>query len=344
LKASTFDDVGGYLISTTRQTITNMEELRAILQRIEERCARGHGDLRDQLAAVVFRPGSVRMLQALNPFSPEYRAEVARLYESIAGQKYDVASEGLDHDDIANRVRWRTPFGQPPAIVGQYLMAYGHIVKRLDLPLGGNILELGPGEGSLSEIFARMGYSLTAVDANQSACRITRGAIQGLGTLGTQHTVVCADFSTMEIGDGQTYDAIVFFESLHHATDHAALLSKLKAHLKPGGVIAFGAEPIQKRSPTLPYPWGPRLDGESLRAMMTFGWMELGFTNGYFFRLLHGLGFDWRRYRLPASNWSDVVIAKPSRTGKRTPFAVSLVRDKCMRAWGLLRETAKGYR
>jgi 2-polyprenyl-3-methyl-5-hydroxy-6-metoxy-1,4-benzoquinol methylase len=327
-----------------RQTITDKEELRVVLQAMEERCARDHEDLRRRLARIVFRPEGVRTLKALDPFSPEYRAEVARLHESIAGRTYDIASEGLEQNDIAGRVRWRTPFGQPAAIVGQYLTAFGHLVQRLNLPLGARILELGPGEGSLSEVFARMGYNLKAVDANPCSCRIARGAIQGLDTPDARHTVVCADFSTMDFRHDQAYDAIVFFESFHHVTDHAALLAKLKERLKPGGVIAFGAEPIQKRSPALPYPWGPRLDGESLRAMMTFGWMELGFTHGYFFRLLHGLGFDWRRYRLSASNWSDVVIARPCGAGGRAPLAAALAREKGRRAWSILRETARGLR
>ncbi len=52
------------------------------------------------------------------------------------------------------------------------------------------------------------------------------------------------------------------------------------------GRIVFAGEPIVKESPTVPFAWGCRLDGESLYVGKSFGWMELGFQESYFVELL----------------------------------------------------------
>src|SRR5690606_32555575 len=104
-------------------------------------------------------------------------------------------------------------------------------------------------------------------------------------------------------------DAVLFFESLHHCLPHAALLARAKEWLKPGGKLVLAAEPIlPAETPILPYPWGPRLDGEALRAIRRFGWMELGFTEAYLFALLERLGWTWERARSGESHWADVIV------------------------------------
>ena len=49
------------------------------------------------------------------------------------------------------------------------------------------------------------------------------------------------------------------------------LLMHLKKFLTPGGVFAFGAEPIQPASPLIPFPWGFRMNGGSLGAIRERG-------------------------------------------------------------------------
>ena len=38
-------------------------------------------------------------------------------------------------------------------------------------------------------------------------------------------------------------------------------------------------------------PWGVRTDGEALWAMRQFGWLELGYRESYFLRMLGHLGW-----------------------------------------------------
>jgi hypothetical protein len=61
----------------------------------------------------------------------------------------------------------------------------------------------------------------------------------------------------------------------------------------------------------LPYPWGLRLNGESLRAIGKWGWLELGFSESYFYELLHRNDLCFRRFRCIESHWADIIIAKP---------------------------------
>jgi SAM-dependent methyltransferase len=104
----------------------------------------------------------------------------------------------------------------------------------------------------------------------------------------------------------EPFDAAVFFESFHHCADHIALLRRLHDIVRPGGIVLFAAEPIQK----LDYPWGPRLDGLSVWSSRTHGWLELGFDNAYFDRALARTGWTGRRHRLRAgADETDVIVA-----------------------------------
>jgi len=53
------------------------------------------------------------------------------------------------------------------------------------------------------------------------------------------------------------------------------------------------------------------MDGESLRAIINFGWMELGFSLPYFCKLMKRHNLRWRRFCAPTSHMSDIVIAEP---------------------------------
>ncbi len=316
--------------------IKNSALLHRKLNELEEQFSSNHEILRQELGKIVFQPEGISKLNKLDPFSDSYKNEVSRLFQSISGRQYNVLSEGLIQKDIESRIRWRKPYGQPPGVVGQYIMSFAHLIEQLNLPLGSKILEIGCGEGALSEIFARMGYNLTAIDINESSCEITKGVIKGLESETVKHQVICADISKINLEE--SYDSIVFFESFHHLIEHHEILVKLKKKLSPNGVIVFAAEPIQPLSAKLPYKWGPRLDGESLRAMINFGWMELGFSSQYFFQLLYNLGFVWKRDRLPTSDWSDVIIGHPASLANKYPYRLYYYSRRIKESLNVLRE------
>jgi hypothetical protein len=118
--------------------------------------------------------------------------------------------------------------------------------------------------------------------------------------------------------DAGPYDAIIFYESFHHCLDHAALLDRLPALLAPGGRVVLAAEPIYpSTTPIVPYPWGLRLDGLSLREIRRRGWLELGFTAEYVTSLF--LDRDWmlQRHQMGEHALSDLWLARPREPGER---------------------------
>lgn len=65
----------------------------------------------------------------------------------------------------------------------------------------------------------------------------------------------------------EPYDAILFFECFHHASDHLALMAAFDKAVKKNGIVCFASEPI---SDDFPIPWGLRMDNP----------ISLGFSNG----------------------------------------------------------------
>jgi 2-polyprenyl-3-methyl-5-hydroxy-6-metoxy-1,4-benzoquinol methylase len=248
-----------------------------------------------------------------NPFSSAYVAEVARIHRAVIGKNYAVSSEGLPGLDPAREEHWAFPYGtQAPSIVGGFLIAYGFVIQTMALPKGARILEVGCGLGSLTFLLAKMGYQVDALDVNDTQCSIVRKIVEGLPT---KPNVICQALDRHLDGSVERYDAVLFFESFHHFMDHCGLLQILtRKHLSPGGKIVLAGEPIFRESSNiLPYPWGLRLDGESLRAMRKWGWLELGFTEAYIRDMFARIGLSFVRHKLDISPWADIVVGSPDR-------------------------------
>ena len=245
-------------------------------------------------------------LSGTDAFSSEYESIVNRFIDHIRGRDYQLADEVLDVDIERLSV---TPFPYvtaSPETVGGFLIAYGHIISVLNLPVPARILDIGSGAGSLTIHLARMGYDMTCVDVNPQFIELLR---RMTARLPKPPELLCGDMNSIDLNG--TYDAILFFESFHHSRDPAGSLRRLRRHLNASGCFAFAAEPIvDEPCDVVPYPWGPRLDGETLRAIRRFGWIEWGFTWPYFRELLAREGLTAQRYRNPSSHWADVVIAR----------------------------------
>jgi SAM-dependent methyltransferase len=85
------------------------------------------------------------------------------------------------------------------------------------------------------------------------------------------------------------FDVVLFFACFHHCFDHAKLVPMLRTALNPEGRVILCNEPVGPE--VVPYPWGIRLDGHSLWAIRTHGWMELGFQEDYLIDLFARNGF-----------------------------------------------------
>ncbi|SCK31571.1 2-polyprenyl-3-methyl-5-hydroxy-6-metoxy-1,4-benzoquinol methylase [Variovorax sp. HW608] len=221
----------------------------------------------------------------LDPFCDAYLAEQMKLYKRIAGKDYSFLNE-VSTFDVEAAVRRPFPFiTQNAEVTGNQLLAIGSLLRRLDVPVGGRILEFGPGWGNTTLAMAMCGFSVTAVDIEKNFCELIQRRAE-------QHSVsievVHGDFMWAESVE-EPYDAAVFFECFHHCADHMRLLRALGSAVKPEGAIYFAGEPIDT---SFPMPWGLRMDGESLWAIRKNGWLELGFRDDYFSRALRSLGWD----------------------------------------------------
>ena len=249
-----------------------------------------------------------------DPFSDAYREWTWELYRTISGRAaYDTAHEASPFDLATAR---RRPFPYQTgslALVGRDLVARGHLLECLAgaeaLARGGavpapgkplRVVEFGPGWGNLTGDLVATGLDVTAVELDEKFCQLIAHRCTGPG----QVAVVQGDM--LGFVPDEPFDAAVFFESFHHCADHLAMLGRLHDIVRPGGVVLFASEPIQK----MDYPWGPRLDGLSVWSSRTHGWLELGFDNAYFDRALARSGWSGRRHRLGAGpGETDVIVA-----------------------------------
>ena len=103
------------------------------------------------------------------------------------------------------------------------------------------------------------------------------------------------------------FDAVLFYESFHHCSDHRELVRKLTGVINPGGRVFFAAEPIDD---SFVMPWGVRTDGESLWAIRRNGWLELGFQESYFLRMLSREGWIVDKHVTNATHLGLIFAAR----------------------------------
>jgi SAM-dependent methyltransferase len=252
----------------------------------------------------------------LDPFSEDYRRFVLDVWGMLSRRpeynpKTCEASPFLIEFDNVFRL---SPYSYGSAeMLGEFLITYGFIIKTMRLKAGTRVLEYGAGNAQILLQLARMGCEVTAIDIepryvdliNEQA-RIMQLPVRALvGTFDDDPPV-------------GLYDAVLFFESFHHALDHASLIRRLSAHVKESGILAFSGEPIIPADsywrPTIPYPWGPRLDLLSLRATKAYGWLELGFQEEYFNAMLARYGWNVTKHPCVLTGRADTWIARRTTT------------------------------
>jgi len=236
-----------------------------------------------------------------DPRSEEYRQAQLSLYERIAGRPYTPSAERSIFDAAA-AARSPFPYNTGSAeVVGDQLIALGFLLKAMGPAGPSSVLEFGPGWGNTTDALLRMGHRVTAVEIDPAFVELIG---RRCADVAERLTLVTADM--LEFRTTERFDLVLFFESFHHCSDHRAMLARLADLIRPGGSVVFAGEPVLD----LPYPWGLRLDGQSLWSVRQLGWLELGFDTAYFFAALRDFG--WRARRLESraiSPLADVIVA-----------------------------------
>jgi 2-polyprenyl-3-methyl-5-hydroxy-6-metoxy-1,4-benzoquinol methylase len=223
----------------------------------------------------------------LDPFSGEYLAEVRRLHSKISGRNANHPSRNelapYLEEQAVDFIGHPPPYGAGGSdMMGDFFIAWGFIMRTVDLRSGQSLLEYGPGGGQLALAFARNGCDVTVVDVEPAYIKAIEEQAELVGISIRTKVGVFGDLPE----PSKRYDAVLFFEAFHHSLDHNDLLKRLHDVVGEGGLIALAGEPIIEEGgywePTVPLAWGPRCDLLSLWAMRTHGWMELGFREKYF--------------------------------------------------------------
>jgi SAM-dependent methyltransferase len=245
----------------------------------------------------------------MDPFAPEYRQAAMALYGVLADVKaYDPwVNERTPYIDLSRVVSCPTPYQYDSATVSDFVLSWGWILRNIDVRQGSRVLEYGAGEGQVSIALARMGCDVSIIDIDERYLEAVQTQCNALGvSIRTQKG---------QFGDaieGKQFDRIIFYEAFHHAFEHAEVLRKLHGLLAPGGFILMAGEPIiEPGHPFIPFPWGPRLDGISVRSTRRFGWCELGFQRPYFIERLMRSGYTTQYLPCPVTARGDCYIARP---------------------------------
>ncbi len=283
-----------------QRVVRNLEQLDAELKELDRLAA-----ISDDARREGFQQFRMEIADSMpaDPWSPEYAARVFELYEFLHGKPYSASNE-VSAFDFETHVRRPFPYNTgSSATVGEHLMGIGHAIRTLDLPEHSRILELGPGWGNITLALAQMGHDVTAIDIEINFVNLITERAARVGAVIDARQ---GDFAMMkELEPG--FDAVLFFESFHHAANHLDVLESLDRIVKPGGRVLFAAEPI---SASYPYPWGLRLDGESLWAIRQNGWLELGFRPDYFEKTLAHFGWSSTQVDCKDTGWGTIVVAR----------------------------------
>jgi FkbM family methyltransferase len=286
----------------TVRLLSGLDQLDSVLKECDAACAISDDAMREVFKTFEFRLSDVDL--PIDPFSPEYRTFQFELYKRISGRDYKLENEFTPWLVTEQAIDRPFPYyTQSYRTVSDHILMLGLIIKVMALKPGARIIEFGCGYGNTSINLARMGYEVTAVDIEPRYLEIIERQCRWF-TLPPR--TVLGDFSILEKLQEQ-FDAILFYESFHHCSDHQRMVASFEARLAPTGIVVFASEPIYEGNPM---PWGLRLDGQSLWAIRRFGWLELGFKESYFRDLLGRSGWVYDKHIFPVTELGTIYVAR----------------------------------
>jgi len=140
--------------------------------------------------------------------------------------------------------------------------AISHSLYELGLEEGSTVLDVGMGTGWTTVFLAESGFRATGVDIAPASVRVGQRRAQRSGV---DAAFKVADMDTLEMGE--TYDAVLVFDALHHSTRQSEVVRRVAEHLKPGAWVLFG-EPS----------WLHSISLSARRTSNDLGWIERGIS------------------------------------------------------------------
>jgi 2-polyprenyl-3-methyl-5-hydroxy-6-metoxy-1,4-benzoquinol methylase len=288
-------------VSSSHRIVRTLEELDREIARADEAAVVSDDALRKALAEFSFEAN--QDLPA-DPDSAEYREAQMQVYRRVTGREvYSADVSEMFAINLDMEMARPFPYSTRSSVtVGEQLMAVGFLIRAMELERGVSVLEFGPGCGTTTVEFAKMGQPVTAVDINSAYLELIGDRCRRLGQ---EVELVCSDM--LKYRPTAKVDRVVFYESFHHCSDHVQMIKNLDDLVAANGRVFFAGEPIED---DFPMAWGVRLDGMSAWSMRKFGWLELGFRTDYFIGLLARHGWTTQVLDSRDVSWQRVFAAR----------------------------------
>ncbi len=155
---------------------------------------------------------------------------------------------------------------------GRWLQLIGAVLDLLPAPPA-RVLDMGCGTGWTTEFLSRSGYDVVGLDIAPDMIELAR-SVPARGEI----TFVVADYESVPAME--PFDAVLFFDSLHHADDERRALQAAFDALAPGGVVVLSEPGV-----------GHHLTPGSLQSMAEFGVTEKEMPPARILQLARDVGF-----------------------------------------------------
>ena len=221
--------------------------------------------------------------EELDPFSEEYVKQQLDLYREISGREIDQTINEAVSFEMDDHVASVNPYAHLPADeIGMHISRLSYALMNSKLGAGETLLDLGCGWGLSSELFAYAGLQVTALDINPEFVNLvnTRARQKNLAIEAVQ-----GSFENVPPGP---FDAVAYYECLHHAVRPWEALGNAARVLRPGGKLLIAGEPINNYWEN----WGLRQDPLSIYCIRKFGWFESGWSLNFLQRCIERSGFQ----------------------------------------------------
>jgi len=104
------------------------------------------------------------------------------------------------------------------------------------LPLRGlKLVDIGAGGGLIAEPLARLGATVTAIDASERNIGVARVHAKGQGLAIDYRFATASDL----VAAGETFDAVLSLEVVEHVADRAAFVKDCADLVAPGGLLVL---------------------------------------------------------------------------------------------------------
>lgn len=162
------------------------------------------------------------------------------------------------------------------------------LIQRMSLPVNASILEVGCGPGWVTEILALLGYKVTAFDPSDDFIQIARDRIRDASSarkypqMESNVTFIVNTLEELDFPE-DSFDAIIFYDILHHIIDEEKGLENCSKWLRSSGAIGI-----------IEGAWNPgniELESALNEEMKIYGTLESPFTREYLDYLLNKNGF-----------------------------------------------------